>query len=159
MYLCALNNNKIDKPDMILLMINVKTLLLLAIVVIIAVSCATSMTKRNLPAKTVVSWADVGVDEFQSLIAEPNVQLLDVRTQEEFDEGHISGATLIDVNDSTFIEKAMGVLDIQRPVAVYCRSGRRSARAASQLAGNGLTVTNLNGGVIAWQGQGKSLVK
>lgn len=144
---------------MTLLMINVKTLLLLAIVVIIAVSCATTMTKRNLPAKTVASWVDVGVDEFQTLIADPNVQLLDVRTQEEFDEGHISGATLIDVNDSTFIEKAMGVLDVQRPVAVYCRSGRRSARAASQLAGNGLTVTNLNGGVIAWQDQGKSLVK
>ncbi|MBQ6080540.1 MAG: rhodanese-like domain-containing protein [Muribaculaceae bacterium] len=144
---------------MTLLMINVKTLLLLAIVVIIAVSCATTMTKRNLPAKTVASWADVGVEEFQTLIADPNVQLLDVRTQEEFDEGHISGATLVDVNDSTFIEKAMGVLDVQRPVAVYCRSGRRSARAASQLAANGLTVTNLNGGVIAWQDQGKSLVK
>ena len=140
-------------------MINVKTLLLLAIVVIIAVSCATTMTKRNLPAKTVASWSDVGVDEFQTLIADPTVQLLDVRTQEEFDEGHISGATLIDVNDSTFVEKAMDVLDIQRPVAVYCRSGRRSARAASQLASKGLMVTNLNGGVIAWQDQGKSLVK
>lgn len=144
---------------MTLLMINVKTLLLLAIVVIIAVSCATTMTKRNLPARIGASWADAGVDEFQTLIADPNVQLLDVRTQEEFDEGHISGATLIDVNDSTFIEKAMGVLDIQRPVAVYCRSGRRSARAASQLADKGLKVTNLNGGVIAWQDQGKSLVK
>ncbi|MBR5725298.1 MAG: rhodanese-like domain-containing protein [Muribaculaceae bacterium] len=105
------------------------------------------------------TFANMGVDEFQTLIADPRVQLLDVRSQEEFDEGHIASATLVDVNDSTFIDKAMAVLDPQREVAVYCRSGRRSARAASQLASKGLKVTNLAGGVIAWQDAGKTLVK
>ena len=138
---------------------NVKTMLMLAIVVIIAVSCVTSMRHRSLPEQITASWADVGVDEFQTLIADPDVQLLDVRTQEEFDDGHISGARLVDVNDSAFVEKALGVLDPQRRVAVYCRSGRRSAHAASLLASQGLAVTNLNGGVIAWQDQGKTLVK
>ena len=112
-----------------------------------------------MPQQIAPSWSDVGVDEFQTLIADPSVQLLDVRTQEEFDEGHISGALLVDVNDSAFVENALAVIDRQRPVAVYCRSGRRSARAASQLANQGLTVTNLNGGVIAWQDNGKTLVK
>ena len=140
-------------------MINVKTMKLLALVAVIAVSCVTSMRHRSVPQQIAPSWSDVGVDEFQTLIADPSVQLLDVRTQEEFDEGHISGALLVDVNDSAFVENALAVIDRQRPVAVYCRSGRRSARAASQLANQGLTVTNLNGGVIAWQDNGKTLVK
>ena len=144
---------------MIVLMINVKTMMLLALVAVIAVSCVTSMRHRSVPQQIAPSWSDVGVDEFQALIADPSVQLLDVRTQEEFDEGHISGALLVDVNDSAFVENALAVIDRQRPVAVYCRSGRRSARAASQLANQGLTVTNLNGGVIAWQDNGKTLVK
>lgn len=140
-------------------MMNVKTMMLLALVVVIAVSCITSMRHHAAPKQIAASWADVGVDEFQTLIADPNVQLLDVRTQEEFDEGHISGAVLVDVNESAFVEKALALIDRQRPVAVYCRSGRRSARAASLLASQGLTVTNLNGGVIAWQDNGKTLVK
>lgn len=145
---------------MILLMMDIKTLMLLAVVAIIAVSCAKIFTKshqnRNL---ALASYASVGVDEFQALIAEPVVQLLDVRSQEEFDDGHISGAVLVDVNDTAFVDNALAVLDKQRPVAVYCRSGRRSARAASLLVGEGFSVTNLDGGVIAWQDAGKSLVK
>jgi len=145
---------------MIILMINIKTLLLLAVVAIIAVSCAKFFSKsggRSNPA--LASYANMGVEEFQNLIADPAVQLLDVRSQEEFADGHIAGATLVDVNDSAFIENAMAVLDPQREVAVYCRSGRRSARAASQLAAKGFKVTNLSGGVIAWKDARKSLVK
>ena len=144
---------------MIVLMINVKTMMLLALVAVIAVSCVTSMRHRSVPQQIAPSWSDVGVDEFQTLIADPSVQLLDVRTQEEFDEGHISGALLVDVNDSAFVENALAVIDRQRPVAVYCRSGRRSARAASMLASQGFKVTNLGGGVLAWQDLGKALVK
>ena len=144
---------------MMILMLNIKSLLLLAILAIIAVSCAKIFSKGASKPMAIDTFANMGVDEFQTLIADPRVQLLDVRSQEEFDEGHIAGATLVDVNDSTFIDKAMTVLDPQREVAVYCRSGRRSARAASQLASKGLKVTNLSGGVIAWQDAGKTLVK
>lgn len=145
---------------MTLLMINIKTLFLLAVVCIIAVSCARFFSKGTAGNdRMLTSFANVNVEEFQTLIADPNVQLLDVRTPEEFDEGHIAGATLIDVNDSTFIEKAVVALDKQRPVAVYCRSGRRSVRAANLLVGQGYTVTNLNGGVMAWLDAGKTLIK
>ena len=82
-----------------------------------------------------------------------------MREPEEFEEGHIVGAVLIDVNEQDFLEKALATLDKQRPVAVYCRSGRRSARAASMLASQGFKVTNLGGGVLAWQDLGKALVK
>lgn len=144
---------------MIILMINIKTLFLLAVVAIIAVSCAKLFTKSTSKPLALDTWANVGVEEFQTLIADAAVQVLDVRTQEEFDEGHIAGAKLVDVNDSAFVDKAMAVLDPQREVAVYCRSGRRSARAANLLAAKGLKITNLDGGVMAWQDAGKALVK
>ena len=142
-------------------MINIKSLMILAIICIIAVSCARVFTRGSATANTnaLTAFSNVGVDEFQTLIADPNMQLLDVRTPEEFDEGHIAGATLVDVNDSSFVERAVAILDKQRPVAVYCRSGRRSARAANLLVAQGYTVTNLNGGVMAWQDAGKTLIK
>ena len=142
-----------------ILMINIKSLILLAIVTVIAVSCAKLFSKGGNKTMALNTYANVGVEEFQTLIADQSVQLLDVRSQEEFDEGHIARAILVDVNDTAFVEKAMAVLDPQRQVAVYCRSGRRSARAASLLAAQGMKVTNLDGGVIAWQDSGKSLVK
>lgn len=146
---------------MILMMINIKSLMILAIICIIAVSCARVFTRGSATANTnaLTAFSNVGVDEFQALIADPNMQLLDVRTPEEFDEGHIARATLVDVNDSSFVERAVAILDKQRPVAVYCRSGRRSARAANLLVAQGYTVTNLNGGVMAWQDAGKTLIK
>lgn len=142
-------------------MIDIKSLLMLAIVTIILISCARIFSKGTGRGdkQLLAPYSSVNVDEFQSLIADTNVQLLDVRTQEEFDEGHIAGAMLVDVNDSAFVEKAIAVLDVQRPVAVYCRSGRRSARAASLLTENHFKVTNLNGGVMAWQDAGKTLIK
>lgn len=143
---------------MTLIVINIKSLLILAILAIIAVSCAKIFSKGASNTKALAAFSNVGVDEFQTFIANP-VVLLDVRTRDEFDEGHIAGATLVDVNDSTFVEQAMAVIDKQRPVAVYCRSGRRSARAANLLTNQGCQVTNLVGGVMAWQDAGKELVK
>ena len=140
-------------------MIDMKSLILLAVLTIIAVSCAKIFSKGSSKTMALNTYSNVGVDEFQALIADANVQLLDVRAQEEFDEGHIAGAALVDVNDTAFVSKAMAILDPQRQVAVYCRSGRRSARAASLLAAQGLRVTNLDGGVIAWQDSGRTLVK
>lgn len=140
-------------------MINIKTLFLLAIVCIIAVSCARMFNRGNNANGALTAYSTVNADEFQTLIANPNVQLLDVRTRDEFDEGHIANAILIDVNDSTFVQQATTVLDKQRPVALYCRSGRRSARAASLLTAQGFAVTNLGGGVMAWKDAGKALVK
>ncbi len=145
---------------LILLMIGIKKLILIAIVTIIAVSCARIFSKGTTgKAEPLPTFATVGVEEFQTFIADDFVQLVDVREPEEFEEGHIVGAILIDVNAQDFLEKALATLDKQRPVAVYCRSGRRSARAASMLASQGFKVTNLGGGVLAWQDLGKALVK
>jgi rhodanese-related sulfurtransferase len=68
--------------------------------------------------------------EFEKLITEQTVQLLDVRTAEEYAEAHLQGSILIDVLQDSFAQKAGEVLKKDVPVAVYCKSGRRSRNAA-----------------------------
>jgi len=88
---------------------------------------------------------------FEALIAKPDVVLLDVRTAEEFQEGHIDGALNIDMKKDDFMEKAKAALSKERTIAVYCRSGRRSASAAADLGSAGYKVVNLLGGITAWK--------
>ena len=91
------------------------------------------------------------VQEFAELIADSNVVVLDVRTAAEFAEGHIQGAVLIDQGQSDFMEKAKATLPTDKTIAVYCRSGRRSANAAGRLADVGYKCVNLKGGIMAWK--------
>ncbi len=102
-------------------------------------------------------FSDMDVAAFSKFIKNDDVQLLDVRTPEEYAEGHIQGATNINVFDSDFIEQCQKSLKKDEPVAVYCRSGKRSADAAQQLAANGYKVTNLLGGILAWKEDGKPI--
>lgn len=97
------------------------------------------------------NYTDMDVERFSKYLSNNNVQLVDVRTPEEFAEGHIAGSRNINVFDKDFIDEAEKTLDKSKPVAVYCRSGKRSADAAQKLAENGFTVTNLEGGIIAWK--------
>lgn len=87
------------------------------------------------------------------------VQLVDVRTKEEWDEGRLKGAALATVTEEGFIEKAAGMLDPEKPVLVYCQSGKRSAVAARKLRAAGFTVHDLGGGIAAWKAAGKPVVK
>ena len=69
----------------------------------------------------------------------------------EFAEGHIKGAILIDQFQNDFVEQALARLPKDKIIAVYCRSGRRSANAAGKLADVGYKCVNLLGGIIAWK--------
>lgn len=93
----------------------------------------------------------VNANEFEKLLQTGNIQLLDVRTAEEFAQGHIPGATNIDVQQPDFLEKAQAVLSRKRIVGIYCRSGKRSMRGAEILNKAKFTVVNLQGGIIEWQ--------
>ena len=75
--------------------------------------------------------------------------ILDVRTQEEYDEAHIDGAILIP--DYEIADKAESVLkDKEQLILVYCRSGRRSKLAAEELVKLGYTNIKEFGGIIDW---------
>ena len=119
----------------------------------------------------VVAWAmsrgidddgfpNLGVEAFETFIAQhDSTTILDVRTPAEFAEGHLPGAKLIDVNSSDFMVIALKTLPQNKPVAVYCRSGRRSANAARMLTEAGWRVANLKGGYLAWTAEGKPVEK
>lgn len=80
------------------------------------------------------------------------VVILDVRTQAEFDEGHIPGALLLP--DSEIAQRAEEALpDKDQTILVYCRSGRRSAEAAKTLVGMGYTAVYDFGGIQDWTGE------
>lgn len=86
-----------------------------------------------------------------SLVNAPAAQLIDVRTPEEYLEGHLPNAVNIDYNSPHFEQATQG-LDKSRPVYVYCLSGGRSSEAASYLRSHGFAEVNeLKGGILAWK--------
>ena len=96
---------------------------------------------------------------FEELIKDSNVQLLDVRTLEEHMEGHIPGSMLIDVKDENFASCVDDLLNKEKKVAVYCRSGRRSRTAAETLIKKGFKVYNLDKGILNWIEEGREIEK
>lgn len=97
------------------------------------------------------SYEDADVKGFAELMTNPNVVVLDVRTADEFKDGHLVGALNIDQAQGDFIQKVKEALPTDRAIAVYCRSGRRSANAAGRLAAEGYKAVNLKGGILAWK--------
>ena len=97
------------------------------------------------------NFENADVNEFAELVADTNVVVLDVRTASEFAEGHLERAINIDYRQDDFVEKAKATLPLDKKIAVYCRSGRRSAGAAGILGDDGYKLVNLKGGIIAWK--------
>lgn len=95
-------------------------------------------------------------EEFRTAFSSDTlVQLVDVRTPEEWDLWHIDGAENIDVKNEAFRDSALSQLSKERPVAVYCRGGVRSADAAAKLHSMGFrNILNLDGGITAWREAG-----
>lgn len=102
----------------------------------------------------------IGVSETQSLIkTENDLQIIDVRTPQEWAEGVIEGAKLLNFYDETFKQEVLETLDPNKPVLVYCRSGGRSGKTAQLLKENGFTlVYDLKGGIGAWNKASGDLV-
>lgn len=104
-------------------------------------------------------YRNVTTDVFESQIKSENVQILDVRTKKEFDAGHLAEAKQIDIKNEDFMKTAKTVLDKSKTIAVYCRSGKRSANAAKQLSDAGYKVINMKGGILKWESEKKPIVK
>jgi len=94
----------------------------------------------------------VDPQEFAEALRNPDVQIIDTRTPQEYTEGHIPGAVNIDLDREDFFEQ-MDCLDRDKPIAVYCRGGRRSKIAAERFVEEGFKVTELDGGIITWEGE------
>ena len=97
------------------------------------------------------AFKSVEVEEFAKVIADTTVIRLDVRTPEEYAEGHIDNAVNIDVQNKKKKKKAVSTLPKDKTIALYCRSGRRSKNAAKILSANGYNVVELNSGYNGWK--------
>ena len=121
-----------------------KSYFLLALIAfsMMAFSC-NSQPAASLPPK-----------EFAAGTGNENALLLDVRTPEEYNEGHLKGAILINYHDSDFVDQ-VSKLDKNKTVYVYCHSGKRSSAAQEKMQKmNFKNVINLDGGIVAWQKAG-----
>ncbi|CAL2104039.1 Rhodanese-related sulfurtransferase [Tenacibaculum sp. 190130A14a] len=97
------------------------------------------------------SLKDVSVESLQEVLTTTKVQLLDVRTPQEWEYGIIEGAISINLFDEDFEKQALEKLDKREPVYVYCKSGGRSKKASEVLSKKGFEVYNVVGGYNEWK--------
>jgi len=122
--------------------------------------CAFSLGLWACTGKQKIEYKNLTSAQFEELIKNPNVQLVDVRTLAEHMEGHIPGSLNINVKDKEGFPTAVDeLLDKGREVAVYCRSGRRSRTAAELLVKKGFKVYNLDKGILNWIEEGREIEK
>jgi rhodanese-related sulfurtransferase len=89
--------------------------------------------------------------------APDDLVVLDVRTPEEFAEGHVADSTLIDIYEADFADR-IAALDPDVPYVVICRSGNRSSQAVALMRDLGFSdVTDVDGGILAWNAAGLPL--
>ena len=122
-------------------------------------ACAFSLGLWACTSKQKEEYKNLSSAQFEELIKNENVQLLDVRTLAEHMEGHIPGSLNINVKDENFASCVDDLLDTNKEVAVYCRSGRRSRTAADILVKKGFKVYNLDKGILNWMEEGRKIKK
>ncbi len=119
-----------------------------------AVGVSVGPTAATAPA----AGSSLPAAEFAAAAKLPGTVLLDVRTSQEFADGHLSGAVNVDVESADFLQKVES-LDRTLPYAVYCRSANRSKVAMSAMQQLGFTqLYDLAGGITAWKSAGGEVV-
>ncbi|HSK50334.1 MAG TPA: rhodanese-like domain-containing protein [Solirubrobacterales bacterium] len=96
---------------------------------------------------------EVSREEAQRLV-EGGAQLLDVRTEHEWEAGRIPGATHLPLPE---LAERAGEVDRERPVVIYCRGGNRSTMAAAALGDAGYDAAKLSEGIVGWEEAGLPL--
>ena len=99
------------------------------------------------------------VEEYAKAIEDTGIVRLDVRTAEEYADGHIANTINIDVLKDDFEKKAKATLPKDKVIAVNCRSGKRSKNAARILVKNGFKVIELDAGYNDWLANGMPVTK
>ena len=102
---------------------------------------------------------DINAENFHQFIEKGDGIIIDVRTSQEFNSGHIIDATNIDFYSEDFTEK-LKIVRKDVPIYVYCRSGGSSSSAANKMEKLGFTkVYNMLGGIGSWQSEGYETIK
>lgn len=124
-----------------------KIIILIILLGVTITGCAAD-GKNEQPVNPV----NLSIEETRELIESPeDLFILDVRTTDEFNQGHIEGAEQISVDD---LKDRMEELEEykDKPLLVYCRSGNRSSKAVDILLDNGFTnIYHMNEGFMNWK--------
>ena len=112
--------------------------------VIIMVACGGRIAKVN------AAYRHISQQQAKEIMDNQNAIILDVREQEEYDDGHIADAVLLPVNSINETTAAANVPEKDSVILVYCRSGNRSKKAAKMLAELGYTQVCEFGGINTW---------
>jgi len=124
--------------------------MLLCLIIICPIGCDIADSKGVIKLVT--------VEEFKELDALRDVQLLDIRTPEEYKSGYIEGYRNMDYLSDTFKEE-METLDKSKPIVIYCRSGGRSGRCATLMLEIGFKeIYDLEGGIIQWKAENNPVI-
>ena len=124
-----------------------KRLFLISCLVLSAISAISCVDKKADASDAKL----VTAEEMKNILELEDVQLVDVRTPKEFDQVHIVNAQNIDFRSPTFDED-ITKLDKSKPVLLYCKSGRRSAKCVKKLQDAGFEkIYELEGGISKWR--------
>jgi phage shock protein E len=130
-----------------------------ALIALAGCSSSPTGTAEAVPIKAATAPQRMEAQAFAQVVATPGVQIIDVRTPEEFAEGYIEGAVNYNLQGPDFATQVAG-LDPAGTYAVYCRSGNRSQAAVDAMRQAGLTsVYELQTGIIGWQEAGLPVVR
>jgi rhodanese-related sulfurtransferase len=113
---------------------------------LMATSCKEETNKGEIKLVT--------AEEMHTLLQQKDVQLVDVRTPDEYQVGHIKNSQNIDFNSPTF-DDDISKLDKTKPVMLYCKGGARSAKCSQKLLEAGfIKIYDLEGGITQWTFKG-----
>ncbi len=129
---------------------------LLTAMMLVLAACGGADSSTTAPALEEIDLstlpATVDVETVAAVRDNPDVYLLDVREQWEYDEGHIPGITLIPMGD---IPARLDDIPTDKEVIVTCRTGNRSGQVADYLRQQGFeNIHNMDGGIVAWEAAG-----
>lgn len=118
--------------------------------ILLFLSCICTGCKTSNACMDKATVTTVNACQLEQLLQRPDLLLIDVRTPEEYAQGHIYRSVNIDVKKKDFKRK-IRKYPRQKTVAVYCKGGVRSLKAADILRQNGFKVYNLEGGYLSWE--------
>jgi len=119
-----------------------------------------SNSSATLGAETENKISHMTPTDFQKAINSGEYTLIDIRTEEEYASGHISGAAQIDFYQTQEFSAYLDSLDKSKEYLIYCRSGNRSGQALNIMQDKGFSdASDLAGGISAWIGAGLPIEK
>lgn len=126
-------------------------LMLFVLVTVLGIGCNTKSQSQSEAIKVLTP------TEFKEKSA--NQTIIDIRTPQEFNQGHIEGAININYYDRNFMDQ-IAKYDKNQPIFIYCRSGNRTSPASRKMADFGFTqINDLEGGILYWLKNNNEIVK